>query len=217
MTMDCTALAYVAPELALGILPGDERAAAIAHLDGCRSCRELVASLTGVVDAALECGPTEPPPPGFEQRVLSRLGVTPARRARRRARPRIARVAMSAAAVLIVVVATIVVGLRDGDRDAALAAPMRTGHDDVVGEAVVHDGDEPVLHVSVPEWSAQVAQYGTGSDSYSIIVDHIDGPDEIFPIESTGATEWNVVVARRDIDSVAIVDGQGRVWCRAEF
>ena len=37
--MDCTQLADAAPELALGILPGDERAAALAHLDECPGCR----------------------------------------------------------------------------------------------------------------------------------------------------------------------------------
>ena len=38
--MDCAQLADAAPELALGILPGDERAAALAHLDECPGCRQ---------------------------------------------------------------------------------------------------------------------------------------------------------------------------------
>ena len=44
--MSCDEFAQVAAELALGVLTGRERAAALAHLDGCESCRELVRELT---------------------------------------------------------------------------------------------------------------------------------------------------------------------------
>ena len=39
--MSCDEFAAAAAELALGVLTGRERAAALAHLDGCESCREL--------------------------------------------------------------------------------------------------------------------------------------------------------------------------------
>ena len=44
--MSCDEFAEVAAELALGVLTGRERAAALAHLDGCESCREQVRELT---------------------------------------------------------------------------------------------------------------------------------------------------------------------------
>ena len=77
--MDCAQLADAAPELALGILPGDERAAALAHLDECPGCRQQVSSLAGVTDQLLLLTPTAEPPAGFEQRVLASLGTSPNR------------------------------------------------------------------------------------------------------------------------------------------
>ena len=52
--MSCDEFAEVAAELALGVLTGRERAAALAHLDGCESCREHVRELTMV---GMNCSP----------------------------------------------------------------------------------------------------------------------------------------------------------------
>ena len=90
--MDCGRLTELAPELALEILTGDERASAIAHLGHCASCQELVSSLAGSVDRLLLLAPGATPPVGFEQRVLAaiiprQIVPRPARR-RRPACPR---------------------------------------------------------------------------------------------------------------------------------
>ena len=74
--MSCDEFAGVAAELALGVLTGRERAAALAHLDGCESCREQVRELTMVQDELLALLPSQEPPAGFESRVLDRLGLT---------------------------------------------------------------------------------------------------------------------------------------------
>ena len=74
--MSCDEFAEVAAELALGVLTGRERAAALAHLDGCESCREQVRELTLVQDELLALLPSQEPPAGFESRVLERLGLT---------------------------------------------------------------------------------------------------------------------------------------------
>ena len=73
--MSCDEFAEVAAELALGVLTGRERAAALAHLDGCESCREQVRELTMVQDELLALLPAQEPPAGFESRVLDRLGL----------------------------------------------------------------------------------------------------------------------------------------------
>ena len=73
--MSCDEFAGVAAELALGVLTGRERAAALAHLDGCESCREQVRELTMVQDELLSLLPSQEPPAGFESRVLDRLGL----------------------------------------------------------------------------------------------------------------------------------------------
>jgi anti-sigma-K factor RskA len=74
-SMSCDEFAAVAAELALGVLTGRERAAALAHLDGCESCRELVRELTTTGEELLALLPSREPPAGFETRVLERIGL----------------------------------------------------------------------------------------------------------------------------------------------
>ena len=78
--MSCDQFAEVAAEFALGVLTGRERAAALAHLNGCESCREQVRELTMVGDELLALLPPAEPPAGFESRVLDRLGLAAAAR-----------------------------------------------------------------------------------------------------------------------------------------
>ncbi|HVT70527.1 MAG TPA: hypothetical protein VHF26_22465, partial [Trebonia sp.] len=73
--MTCAELAEVAAELALGVLTGRERAAAVAHLDACDACREDVRQLMETGGQLLELLPSAEPPAGFENRVLGRLGL----------------------------------------------------------------------------------------------------------------------------------------------
>jgi hypothetical protein len=73
--MSCAMLADVAAELALGVLTGRERADAIEHLDRCEACREDVRKLMATGDELLLLLPPAEPSPGFETRVLDRLGL----------------------------------------------------------------------------------------------------------------------------------------------
>jgi anti-sigma-K factor RskA len=73
--MGCGGFADVAEELALGILTGRERAEALAHLDCCAPCREDVRRLIVAGEELLRLLPAREPPPGFETRVLERLGL----------------------------------------------------------------------------------------------------------------------------------------------
>ena len=74
--VDCAQLADMAAELALGVLTGRERAAALAHLDGCPACSEYVRELTVTGEELLGLLPPHEPPAGFESRVLERLGLS---------------------------------------------------------------------------------------------------------------------------------------------
>jgi hypothetical protein len=73
--MGCARFADVAAELALGVLTGRERAEALAHLDHCDECREHVRQLTMTGEELLGLLPSSEPPPGFESRVMERLGL----------------------------------------------------------------------------------------------------------------------------------------------
>ncbi len=70
----CDEFSQLAPEVALGLLAGDERAEALGHLAGCPACREHLEGLMRVADALLLLAPPSEPAIGFETRVMERLG-----------------------------------------------------------------------------------------------------------------------------------------------
>jgi hypothetical protein len=78
--MGCGQVRDLAPELALGIAEGEERDAALRHLDGCSGCRQLVSELSLVGDELLQLAPAHDPPIGFESRVLAEVTEPPRRR-----------------------------------------------------------------------------------------------------------------------------------------
>ena len=75
--MDCAQLHDVAPELALGILSGQERAAALAHLETCPACQAELAKLAAVADGLVSLAPEIEPPVGFERAVMESLDIPP--------------------------------------------------------------------------------------------------------------------------------------------
>ncbi|MYU62149.1 zf-HC2 domain-containing protein, partial [Streptomyces sp. SID69] len=70
---NCEKMREIGAELALGVLPGRERAEAVAHLDTCADCREFVRQLTLVGDRLIGLLPCQEPPLGFETRVARSL------------------------------------------------------------------------------------------------------------------------------------------------
>jgi hypothetical protein len=69
----CDDVRLLAPDLALGLLTGEERAAVLAHLERCESCRAEVASLALAADEVLLASPEATPPEEFADRVLARV------------------------------------------------------------------------------------------------------------------------------------------------
>jgi hypothetical protein len=98
----------LAADVALDIADGEQRADALRHLAGCAECRRLVEQLSEVADELLMLAPVQEPPPGFESRVLERLGMPGRPRRARRLRRLTLRVApalAAAAATAVVLVA----------------------------------------------------------------------------------------------------------------
>lgn len=81
--MNCDDVQEHAAELALDIAEGKERGKALEHLAGCPHCSRTVQELAGVADALLLLTPAHDPSPGFEVRVLDRVGSATAPRRRR--------------------------------------------------------------------------------------------------------------------------------------
>jgi hypothetical protein len=111
----CQEIREMAPELALGIVEGEERGRALEHLADCPDCRRRVEELTQVADELLLLAPHREPPVGFESEVLRR--VLPAPKPRRRRRLRLVLAPAAAALAAVGVTLAIVAGnLRDASQ-----------------------------------------------------------------------------------------------------
>jgi Putative zinc-finger len=84
--MRCDEVRELAPELALGIVDGEERADALRHLTGCADCRRAVEELSEVADDLLMVAPVQEPSAGFESRVVAAMGLEEGSPRRKRAR-----------------------------------------------------------------------------------------------------------------------------------
>lgn len=179
---DCGWLEEVGVELALGLLDGAERAAALVHVERCGACQAEVASLTAVGEQLLLLAPEIPPAAGFETRVLDRIASAPERlralgrsgadpvdqpartRRRRPRRPRLPRgrglLAVAAAVLAVVMIAggLGVVVLRDDTE--VVTAQMMTARGRNVGDVVVHDANPPEVELDVQEWIDAVKEAG---------------------------------------------------------
>ncbi|HZA86627.1 MAG TPA: zf-HC2 domain-containing protein [Acidimicrobiales bacterium] len=226
----CAHVREIAPDLALGLLTGEERAAALEHLEACQACRAEVASLAGVADDVLLTAPEITPPAGFDGRVLAgltaaRSAASPHRRAgaahmqprqhrQHRRRRVVLGAALAAAAAAVVLVAAVLVSRDDPVTSDLATVEMRTGVGEVVGEATLRDGDPATVAVDVPGW-ADIANRG---DNYWLAIELVDGSRTMTHI-ATDHTWWEVPVEADadDIAAVSMLDGEGRVWCTGRF
>lgn len=89
--MDCAVFQDAAAELALGILTGPDRAAALKHMERCASCQAEVASLAAAADRLLDLVPERGAPDGFESRMAAAFRQSVPGQAARRHRGKAAR------------------------------------------------------------------------------------------------------------------------------
>ena len=236
----CEHVREVAPDVALGLLTGEERAEALDHLEGCEACRAEVASLAVTADEALLASPEADPPPGFADRVLARLaseraagdvlpdvsgvpqaaGVGPVRRRATRPR-RTLRVALAAAAAVLVVVVGVVAVARDGGGagDDVAVAVMRTGGGHLVGEVTAAGSDPTVVTLDVPGWDEVLERWGDApAGDYWLVAEQEDGTRTMRAL-ATDVEDWSMRVDAPvdDIATVSMLDAEGRVWCTGRF
>ena len=189
----------------------------IAHLANCRSCQEIVNSLTTVTDQLLLLTPRAEPPPGFEQRVLAALPAEPAARQRQRPRYRWATLAAAAAVAVVLAVGTLV--LRTPAEPAMAAAEMRAANGDVIGRVVLHDDQQTLLSMTLPGWAEQLDQYGLSDSGYTVRIETDDGRVTTRTLTVADDASWAATldIEADTVDAVAVVDGDGYVWCQADF
>lgn len=214
--MTCEQLADVAPELALGVVIGRERADAYEHLDACASCRTLVSSLSCVTDELLrDFAPSVEPPPGFEARVLEAMRpatVTPIKRHHVR---RFTMLAVAAAACIAILVG-VLMAVGGSSKTVHADAQMRTGSGTVVGWIHVEGSDKTTVSMNLPGWAAEVNMWGQADGTYSLRLTDQAG-DHLVPIALDTGANWKATldVDPDTITSAAMVDGSGHVLCSA--
>ena len=155
MNESCKETKELLPELALGILGGEERARALDHLTSCADCSSELAALSRAADGLLTLAPQHEPPAGFEDRVLARLRrERPQHRARRF-------MTFTAAAALIAIVAGGLVW-------------VGTAHDRKLGSyyqriLAIQHGTELAAAQGKPSWLFVVVRAPVGDGVYYIV------------------------------------------------
>ena len=183
----CAATRDAAPELALGILDGAERAEVLVHVASCPRCQRYVSELASVADGLARLAPEAEPPAGFARRVQAALGGS-SRRARRRWTAGVA-----AAAVAAAIVATVVVPAVESGPGTRAAAPVLHSVA-MVGGNGVRVGDVAVSNTN-PASIAVNVNYAVSDGTYALVL-------------RTGAT------APHRIGSITIAEGRGQ-WIGA--
>jgi hypothetical protein len=211
----CADVRELAPELALGIVGGPERAEALQHASECGPCRSLVGELAEAADALTLLAPESEPPPGFEDRVLAALRE-PRRRMRRRSAVMVA-VAAAAAAIVSIVGVRVVESVQDTNRIVAAASDVRsarmTGANGVdVGNVFVSNGRPSSVVVNV--------NYGVPSGHYGIEFRTGSTAKQLGDVnirEEHGSWGGVAALPGNATGSVVLVSADGMVVCEARL
>ena len=173
----CEDVRRSAPELALGIATGEERAAALEHVAGCADCRRHLDELAQVADELVTIAPSREPPLGFESSVVARLGA--------RRKPRRARALVTAAAVALVVAAAgVAATLAATSDDRELAARYRetlaTARGDYFAAAELRGpgaarAGTVFAYEGEPSWIFMTFHEGVGAGPFECVVVTEDG------------------------------------------
>ncbi|HJR18224.1 MAG TPA: zf-HC2 domain-containing protein [Actinomycetota bacterium] len=165
----CDEVRELAPELALGIAAGEQRARALVHIASCTDCRTLVEELSRAADSLLLLAPPKEPPIGFEAHAVDRVrGMRPGRRLK---------IALAAAALVLVSIggtAAVMNSTSSRDRDLAerylellegqgelVSASLRTADGGPAGQVFVYSGPT--------NWVFIVVDAASGSGMHDVV------------------------------------------------
>lgn len=205
--LSCAEVEELAAELALGTLPGDQRAAVLGHLEGCAECQRLVSRLADTADRLLLLAPEVEPPPGFAGRAMRRL--EPAHR--RRWRP--AAVAAAAALVLGLVAGDVAgrAGL-PGSRSGSAAMVQVASFTGEPGDGVT---GQVYARADQPAWVFMTVHDAGAGEPYACHLVLKDGRTVAIGSFSTqaGIGSWGhaIDVTLAQVRQVQLVDAQGKV------
>ncbi|HMG42424.1 MAG TPA: zf-HC2 domain-containing protein [Acidimicrobiales bacterium] len=226
--LGCEEVGELAAEFALGLLVGAERAAVVAHLEGCRQCGAQVADLAEAGEQMLVVSPIVEPPAGFEQRVLARLAPLGPPVAPRRRRWRGTTLAVAAAVALVLGTAGLVLRYTGdepaptepapAERLAATLVSARGNRD--VGDVVLTEADPMVLDLDMADWMEEIDTWGTPpTGPWSLHVTRAGGSHEehVVPLADDSTPQVSLESGSAAVEKVWITDGTGRRWCSADL
>jgi hypothetical protein len=207
----CAAVHDAAPELALGLLDGAERAELLLHVAGCPRCQGYVSELSEVADGLARLAPEIEPPAGFSRRVDAAIRGGRIRHLRRWATVAVA----AAAAAIIAVVAVRVV---DAGRSPAPVAAPALRSVAMIGANNVRVGRVAVSGRS-PASLALNVDYSLADGTYTLELDQPGGPDHRVGTITVlgGHGQWTGVASlpHRDDVTLDMVSVHGVVVCQA--
>ena len=211
----CEEVRELAPEVALGVVSGEERALVLDHVGGCAACRKHLDDLARTADGLLVLAPSVEPPAGFETRVLGALQA--ARRPRRSNMARL--LAAALAGLLIAGVAAFIVTSDDRDIAQHYRAALAEADGKYFGvRALTDDIGNDVGHVFAyegsPSWLVVVVDNGEGSHSIRLATQ--EGQDLDLGSLQAGPAPlvWGgeIPVAVHDIDLVIVQSASGDTY-----
>jgi hypothetical protein len=207
----CPEVRELAPELALGIVGGPQRADALQHASECGPCRVLVGELAEAADALPLLAAEAEPPQGFEDRVLAALNA-PRRRTRRRIAVGVA-VAAAAAAIVSIVGVRIVESTQETGTSKVAASKVRSS--DMVGANDIHVGNVSVTN-GEPATIVLNVNYGVSGGTYGIEFRADSAKKRLGDMHiRDGQGSWAAVVGLPNggNGSIVLVDENGAVVC----
>ena len=220
MSLTCADVELLASEVALGTVSATDRAAALAHLRQCQSCQRLVDELSTVADGLLLLAPEAAPSIGFESRVLAATGAPehPERALRPPPRRPWLRVAIAAAAALILGSATVLAGLAltGDDGTGPIRTALAVNANGLATCRVFAFGEEQswvFVHLETPrDWTADYSVQVTTAD-----LGRIETLGQLrlqAGVATLGAT---VDVPAKQLRSIRVLKTTGELWYEAVF
>jgi hypothetical protein len=213
--LSCAEVRELAPELALGIVGGSQRADALQHASECGPCRVLIGDLAEAADALPLLAAEAEPPPGFENRVLSALHA-PRRRTRRRVAVGLA-IAAAAAAIVSIVGVRIVESTQEDSVTARPAREVRSA--EMTGANGLHVGNVFVTD-SQPATVVVNVNYGVPNGAYAIEFRAGATKKHIGDMHiRNDQGSWGAVTRLPEggSGSIVLVDGSGAVMCEGRI
>ncbi|MEA2348298.1 MAG: hypothetical protein QOG62_2085 [Thermoleophilaceae bacterium] len=217
----CEETRALAPELALGIVDGQERSRVLRHLATCPDCRRLVDDYTELADELLELAPMHEPPLGFESRVLEQIEPRSPRHRPSRAR----RLVPAFAAAGVAVAATFAAMTVTYSGDHELAQSYRATLAQANGEAFEaaqlsapggKDSGTVFAYAGAPSWilvTVDAPAREPGLRGELVTTDGVRVPLPDFKLDSTGSWGGAIPISAERVSEVRLLGkARGQVF-----